>query len=220
MQCATQFTSLASSEWARQSVYRLRYDCYRREESIEPNPVGVFIDRFDSQPNHFSFLQYQSALPHATVRVSVVRPDLDWRDSPARIVYGDHPAFRKFAGSSYVEPNRLCFAPRASRQGFIELLGSVAALAELCEVEWLIACPRLDHAHLYQNLFGFQPQAEPRQFFGVKLTAQLMAVSLSQLRAYIQYDDRMLDSWVAALGRLRKTEAPPPFPVQEYPRHA
>jgi len=203
MHLATQTSELALSSSKLNEVYRLRHACYLRNFAIDPSPDFRFTDRFDALPNHFSFLQHRASQPQSTVRVSVVRPDLGWTDSPARQTFGDHPCFQRFAASSYAEGNRLCFDPQAKRRGFVELLANVAALAEVYDVEWILACPRMEHVHVYQNLFGFQPQAEPRSGIGVKLIAPLMATSLSQLRAYVQYDQRMIEAWQAASQRLR-----------------
>jgi hypothetical protein len=180
-------------------VYRLRYECYRRDGAIPPHPDRRFTDRFDVAPNHFSFWAPE---PAATVRISVVRPDLGWNDAPARHVYGGHPRFEPIAAASFVEASRLCFGPLARREVFVRLVANMAALAEFYEVEWLIACPRVEHVRVYERLFGFRPLAEPRRYFGVAFETRLLGIRREELRAFVAPDRLMPRAWSQALSRI------------------
>ena len=177
--------SLAETPQDRDQVYRLRYACYRRKESIDSRPDERFSDAYDLLPNHFSFLaRPKSGDALATVRISVVRPDLDWTTAPAQKVFGDHPAFQRIAQSSYVEASRLCFGEQARRDTLMQVVSYLAALADFYEVDWLVACPREEHSHIYEKLFGFVRLAEPRQYFGVKFRTSLLAISREQLHEH------------------------------------
>jgi hypothetical protein len=77
-------------------------------------------------------------------------------------------SFQAMAQESFVEASRLCFGRQARRDAFVGLVGHMAALADLYRVEWLVACPRVEHAEAYQRMFGFRPLAAPRQYFGVR----------------------------------------------------
>jgi hypothetical protein len=195
--------TIAETPKSREQVYRLRYACYRRKGSIDARADEQFSDSFDATPNHFSFLVRNEAEESvATVRISVVRPDLGWTDSPVCHVYGDYPAFQEIAKQSFVEASRLCFGPQARRDAFVRLVGNMAALAEFYDVEWLIACPRVEHAETYQRLFGFKPLAAPRQYFGVKFETQLLGIRRSDLQAYIRGIRPMERAWANARARL------------------
>jgi hypothetical protein len=194
---------VAESADSREQVYRLRHDCYLRRGSIDPRPDRKFSDSFDQTPNHFSFLVRNSAQQAlATVRISVVRPDLGWTEAPARKVFGDHPAFETLARESFVEASRLCFGHQARRDSLMQLLGNMAALAELYEVEWLVACPRQEHAPIYQRLFGFRPLAEPRPYFGVKFDTQMLGVRRKELQSYVSQSKLIQTAWRNALSLL------------------
>jgi hypothetical protein len=78
----------------------------------------------------------------------------------------------------------------------------MAALAELYDVQWLVACPRTEHAAIYQRMFGFQPLAAPRQYFGVSFETQLLGIRVSQLREYVCGERPMVTAWTEALVRL------------------
>ena len=194
---------LARTADALDQVYRLRYHCYRRNQSIDERQDQRFPDGFDDMPNHFSFIANVGAeeAALATVRLSVVRPDRGWMDSPGARVFGDHPAFQ--AIGSYVEASRLCFGAQARRDVFIGLLGNMAALADFYKVEWLVACPRVEHVPVYQKLFGFEALAAPRQYFGVRFETRLLGIRMRDLEENVRERKLMKSSWQTALGYLR-----------------
>ena len=202
---------IAETPEDRDKVYQLRYACYRRRESIEFREEARFSDHYDALPNSFSFLvDSKAAQAVATVRISVVRPDLGWTESPANRVFGDHPKFQAIAGESFVEASRLCFGQQARRDAFMRLLGNMAALASFYETKWLVACPRVEHASTYQRLFGFQELAEPRKYFGVNFQTQLLGVRTERLRAHVDGMKPAKHAWSAALEQLA---ARPPFAI-------
>lgn len=195
--------TIADTPETREQVYRLRYAGYFRKGSIDAREDGRFSDRFDTTPNHFSFLVRDAACaPVATVRISVVRPDLGWTESPGGTVFGDHSAFQRVAAEGFVEASRLVFAPQARRDALMQLLGYMAAMADFYEAEWLVACPRMEHSAMYQRLFGFRPMAEPRPYHGVKFETQLLAVRRSELKEFVREAKPMKKAWSLALANL------------------
>jgi hypothetical protein len=190
----------------RDRVYRLRYAGYFRKGSIDARADERFSDRFDATPNHFSFLVRNTAdTAVATVRISVVRRDLGWTGSPGGAVFGDHPAFQRIAAESFVEANRLVFAPQARHDALMQLLGYMAAMADFYETEWLVACPRPEHSAIYQRLFGFRQMAEPRPYHGVKFETALLAVRRNELRERVRRAKPMRSAWGLALTNLMTT---------------
>jgi len=192
-----------------EQVYRLRYAGYRRDESIGPRPNEQFHDEFDEMPNSFSFLVRSAEEAQATVRISVVRPDLGWHDAPVEHVYGDHPALQSMASQSFVEASRLVFAQQARRDAFVRLVGHMAALASFYDAEWLVACPRVEHAATYQRMFGFKPLAAPRQYIGVGFQTQLLATSREELHNYVHGARPLTNAWSDALAYLTHMSALP-----------
>jgi N-acyl amino acid synthase FeeM len=142
------------------------------------------------------------AEPLATVRIGVVKPGLGWTESPAGSVFADYPAYQELARESFVEASRLCFAPQARRDVLMRLLGNMAALSSFYQSGWLAACPRQEHASIYQRLFGFRPLAEPRKYFGVDFETQLLGIRREELREHIRFVKPMMAAWDAALGEL------------------
>jgi hypothetical protein len=191
-------------------VYRLRYACYRRKESIDAHPDERFEDPFDQLECTFNFLvRGANHEPLATVRISVVNHSRGWTDSPAQHVYGDHPELQRMSRESYVEASRLCFGPNARRDAFVRLLGNMAALADFHEVGWLVACPREEHAGIYQRMFGFRPLASPRQYYGVKFQTQLLGIRRTDLQHHVRDAKPMLNAWTQALLRLAQSAVMP-----------
>ncbi|HEV2447128.1 MAG TPA: hypothetical protein VGS58_14450 [Candidatus Sulfopaludibacter sp.] len=85
----------------------------------------------------------------------------------------------------------------------MRLLGNMAALSDVFQCEWLAACPRQEHAPMYQRLFGFRPMAEPRRYFGVDFETQLLAIRREELREYVRGFKPMTAAWTEALGGLK-----------------
>jgi hypothetical protein len=194
--------AVARDEAERQQVYRLRYACYRRTGAIASDPEERFSDPFDTEPNQFSFLCRAGAEPLATVRVSVVRPDRGWLEAPSRHVFGDHPAFTRIARGAFVEASRLCFAVQARRDAFVRLVANMAAMADLHDAGWLVACPRVEHCGAYQRLFGFRTLAGPRRYFGVNFETQLLGIRPGELRSFVAGRKVICDAWDDALRTL------------------
>jgi hypothetical protein len=194
--------AVAISPEDRMQVYRLRYECYRRSGAIDPRPDGQFSDPYDLAPNTFSVLARTAKDALATVRISVIRPDCGWTDSPVKRVYGEDPHFQAIAGESFVEASRLCFERQARRDAFVRLLGYMAALAEFYEVRWLIACPRVEHAKVYQRMFGFRPLSAPRQYYGVNFETQLLGVQRDEILTHVRNEKPMIEAWRDALAYL------------------
>lgn len=180
-------------------VFRLRYECYHRRGAIPANCEQRFSDSFDTLPNHFSFLlrgPEQAAV--GTVRISVVRPDIGWADAPSCRVFGDDESFRRIALHPFVEASRLCFGRQARRDVLYRLLATLVAMADLHQARWLVACPRVEHSHIYQRLFGFKPIAPPRQYFGVSFATELLAVPLAEIRETAAAHKSMSHAWTEA----------------------
>jgi hypothetical protein len=200
---------IAQTPRDREQVYRLRYTGYRRDESIGERDDQLFHDDFDEMPNSFSFLVRSGEEALATVRISVVRPDLGWHDAPVEHVYGDHPLLQSMAKQSFVEASRLVFAQQARRDAFVRLVGHMAALASFYDAGWLVACPRVEHATTYQRMFGFKPLAAPRQYFGVGFQTQLLATSREELQNYVHGAKPLTNAWSDALAHLTRTSTMP-----------
>jgi hypothetical protein len=201
---------LADTPDTRSQVYRLRYRCYRVKGAISERKDRQFRDCFDEKPNSFSFLVHDDAAePLATVRVTVVAPNRGWRDSPACRIYSGDPEFEAVRREAFAEESRLCFGSEDRTESFIRLVGNMAAVAEYYGVEWLVACPRVEHAAVYRRLFGFRPLADPRRYFGVNFETQLLGIRIAELRHCVRNHEGMQAAWREGLLRFRDSMAGP-----------
>jgi len=199
---------IANTETLLDRVFALRYQCYRRDESIPESPDARFSDKFDNLPNSISILAESGGDDAAaTVRISVVRPRSGWQDSPAQHVFADVPELRQIAAEGYVEASRLCFGSQARRSAFFTLTGHMAALADVYQSGWLVACPRTEHTETYQRLFGFRPLAPARQYFGVKFQTQLLGIRRTELAEFVRGTRPMRQAWTDALSNLTASPA-------------
>jgi hypothetical protein len=195
---------LACEREEREAVYRLRYRCYFRKGSIAAREDRMFHDRFDETPNHFSFLaRDENGDAVGTFRAGVVTARANWIESPAGAVFGDHPAYEQLARGGYAEASRLCFGRAARRDALMGLFGHLAALADRFETEWLVACPREEHAPVYERLFGFRAMAEPRRYYGVDFETKLLAIRREELRKRAEAAGAMRGAWRSALNGLQ-----------------
>jgi len=193
---------LATTAQDMDHVYRLRYACYLRKGAIAENEDQRFSDEYDLLPNHFSFLVEGAGEALATVRISVVQPALGWVKSPSAKVFGDHAAYQCMASESFVEASRLCFHEQARRDVLFRLVANMAALADRYDTKWLLACPRAEHSHMYQRLFGFKVMAPARQYFGVNFQTELLGTEREELRAAGRRVAPIQRAWNAATGAL------------------
>lgn len=192
---------LARSNDEMAHVFRLRYQCYLRTGAIVPSDEQSFSDPFDHLPNQFSFLlDTDTESNAASIRISVVRPDLGWTVAPSSKVFGGDPAFEGIARGSFVEASRLCFRQQAQRHVLYRLIAHLAAAGEYFGTEWAVACPRVEHSHMYTRLFGFRPMAAARQYFGVNFRTDLLAVRLEELGAVAARYECMSAAWRAGLA--------------------
>ncbi len=190
-------------------VYRIRYECYRRRGSIPESADKRFRDSYDDLPNHFSFLLRKPGEPGlATVRISVVKPWANWNVAPVHKVFGDHTAIPAITRGGFVEASRLCFGELAQREILFRLMANMAAMADLHEVRYLVACPREEHAPMYQRWFGFQPLGAPRQYFGVSFATPLLAVERTELRRITADVRPMREAWGRASMDLAAAQRP------------
>ena len=178
---------IARTEEELDEVFRLRYACYRRKDSIDPRPDERFQDPFDVLQSNFSFLvRGAHKEPLATVRITVVNPELGLAGLPRAACLWRPPELRHMGRESYVEASRLCFGPQARRDAFVRLLGNMAALADFHEVKWLVACPRAEHASVYERMFGFRSLAPARRYFGVNFETQLLGIRRTDLHHHVR----------------------------------
>lgn len=149
----------------RETIYRLRYEAYRREGTIAARDDLRFCDDYDLDPNAIVFgvnidgLLAGSIRLHVTSSASPYGPAFDtYRDVLGPIIDG---------GESCVDPSRFVTNP-VIRAGAKLLPFAVTRLAcmaaEYFGADWMLATVRLEHAAFYRRFCSLKPLTPPRDY--------------------------------------------------------
>jgi len=139
------------------------------------------------------------------VRISVVADREGWRDSRVQHVFATTQSCRKIARGGYVEASRLCFARQVRRGAFLQVVAHLAAMASFHQADWLVACPRVEHADSYRRMFGFKSIAPPRRYYGVAFDTPLLAISREDIGDDVREAPPMKKAWSTALEHLTRS---------------
>ena len=138
---------LALDDRSARDVYRLRYESYRQSGHIDPNPAGLFRDRYDELPNCPSIIVYSGADPVASVRTCALAHE-SGLTSPAMVsnrreveaMLGQEPMVG--LGGRALEITRLVRSPAAANnQGLVFLLYRLAGYVGIMDgTQVILAC--------------------------------------------------------------------------------
>jgi hypothetical protein len=150
-------------------VYRLRYEAYRRENFIAPNPQHVSGDDFDDSPNAMGFGVYIDHQLVSSIRLHHVTPAE--RHSPSRLIYGDVLDPLLDEGRSYIDPSRFT-ADHAASLAFPALpfltLRLAAVASVYLNVDFCLASVRVEHAPFYRRVFLARQVGDARYYPGLE----------------------------------------------------
>jgi hypothetical protein len=174
---------LAETPEEKDEVYRLRYRAYLREGAILPSESQRVTDRYDDEPNNFTFGVYYRGELYSSIRISVLTRD--WRGSPSSEMFSDilHPQMDQ--GKIIIDPTRFVADPEKARM-FPELpyvtvrLGYVACGHFNADIG--LANVRPEHRAFYRKVFLQAPLGEPRLFPGLIKPVGLMAADYRDIR--------------------------------------
>lgn len=149
----------------REAIFKLRYDAYLREGSIEPNKSGLFKDKYDDLPNVWSFGCYIDGELVSGLRLHVGSPQHPV--TPSVSVFHDVLQSEIDTGKVLVDPTRFVVNPLYSRE-FPMLPQATARLPFVaCEhfnADIGLAACREEHRAFYKRLFFLDQVGEPRAY--------------------------------------------------------
>jgi hypothetical protein len=149
-------------------VYRLRYEAYRREESIPINSQQVVRDEFDDLPNLHCFGVYLDGVLVSSLRFHLLTPD--YRESPSHSVFPDLLDPMLDEGVSILDPGRFTADYEASLAypalPFLTLRVGVMAIQHF-GVKYCLSSVRPEHGAFYRRVFRSVPMSEPRYYHGL-----------------------------------------------------
>ncbi len=155
-------------------VYRLRYEAYRREESVPFNDAGVVVDDLDTAPNGMCFGVHIDGELVSSLRLHRISAEQPYGASMKTHADVLTPLLAR--GETFIDPSRftadyeasLAFPSLPFLTLRIAVLASVHFKADAC-----LALVRPEHTAFYRRIFGSEGMSEPREYPGLAFPVQL-----------------------------------------------
>jgi hypothetical protein len=164
----------AESAEDRDTIYRLRYEAYVHEGTIQPNLNRRVIDAYDSLPNAWTFGVYIDDKLASSVRIHVSTPE--YPDIPAAHVFPDILKPMIEAGKIIIDSTRFV-ADRNAGQ-YLELPYATLRLphmaSEYFRSDYVLATVRAEHQSFYRRVFGQRVVCPPRPYPSLNKPISLM----------------------------------------------
>ncbi|MBY6201413.1 hypothetical protein KUV65_08575 [Maritalea mobilis] len=166
-------------------VYRLRYKCYRAENSIAEDERGIMTDPFDETENCV-----QVAVEMDGKILSAVRLHIVTAASPISPTLEVFPELKENLerGEIILDPTRFVVDPTARQQrvplNFLTLRVPVLATI-FYDVDIALAPVRPEHSAFYRRYLGHKPVLEPRVYPGLAKRIELLIAKREQRDAVL-----------------------------------
>jgi hypothetical protein len=155
-------------------IYRLRYEAYRREESVPFNDNGVVVDDLDTAPNGMSFGVYIDSELVSSIRLHHVSKEQPFGPSMKSCPDVLQPLLDR--GETFIDPSRFTADYEASLAypalPFLTLriavMASVFFKADAC-----LALVRPEHTAFYRRVFGSEAMSDVRVYPGLAFPVTL-----------------------------------------------
>lgn len=167
-------------------VYRLRYEAYRREESVPFNDAGTVTDDLDKAPNAYCYGIHIDGELVSSIRVHHLTPGCPVSPSMRTFPEVLSPLLDK--GQTFIDPTRFTADYEASLAypslPFLTLRIAVMA-TEYFHTSACLALVRREHGAFYKRVFGSVELAAPRPYAGLAFPVALYSSVASLTRPYI-----------------------------------
>jgi hypothetical protein len=155
-------------------VYRLRYEAYRREESVPFSDHGVVVDDLDSAPNGMAFGVHIDGELVSSIRLHHVSRKHPFGPSMKSCPDVLEPLLER--GETFIDPSRFTSDYEASLAypalPFLTLriavMASIHFKADAC-----LALVRPEHTAFYRRVFGSEQMSDTRIYPGLKFPVTL-----------------------------------------------
>lgn len=155
-------------------VYRLRYEAYRREESVPFNDAGVVVDDLDTAPNGMCFGVYIDGELVSSIRLHHVSARHPF--GPSMKTHADILEPLLARGETFIDPSRFTADYEASLAypalPFLTLRLAVMASVYL-DAHACLALVRPQHTAFYRRVFGSEAMGDTRTYPGLTFPVQL-----------------------------------------------
>ncbi len=157
------------------AVYRLRYEAYRREESVPFNDEGVVVDDLDNTPNGMTFGVHIDGELVSSIRLHHISAAYPYGASMKSCPDVLQPLLER--GETFIDPSRFTADYEASLAypalPFLTLrlavMASVHVRADAC-----LALVRPEHGAFYRRVFGSEAMSDVRVYPGLRFPVQLL----------------------------------------------
>lgn len=204
--------SIARSPEEREEVFKLRYEGYRRADSIPASFGRRFSDEFDELDNAYIFAVRIDGQLVGTFRVHLLSSP--GSVGPTAKAYADIIDPFLAEGQVLIEGGRFVVDPEAAKEYpellYITLRMPVVA-SEHFVVDQTLATVRPHHQAFYQRIFGHRPISEPRVFPNVRDRGVLMSTPFQEIRTNLYRRYPFFQSTDEERKALFGTESPAPL---------
>lgn len=164
-------------------IYRLRYQAYRREESVPFNDAGIVVDDLDNTPNGMSFGVHIDGQLVSSIRLHHLTASQ--RQSPSMEVFPDVLSPMLDRGDRFIDPSRFTSDYEASLAypalPFLTLRIAVMATvhfgATMC-----LAIVRPEHTAFYRRVFQSESMSDVRSYPGLAFPVTLYGARVEERR--------------------------------------
>lgn len=165
-----------------EKIYRLRYKCYRRDQSIAANESGLMADAFDETENCVHVAVEMDGMILAAMRLHLVS-DISF-ESPSLEVFPEVLADLRH-GQTVLDPTRFVTDPDARKERvplhFLALRIPFLA-AMFYDIDLALAPVRSEHIAFYRRYLGYEQAMKPRTYPGLKKPVHLLVAWFREQR--------------------------------------
>ena len=161
-----------------ETIYRLRYNSYRRSGMCGPIAGGMFEDRWDNLPNSYRFGVYFDGHLVSTLRLHHITREHPY--SPSVDAYPEILAERLARGETFIDGTRFAtdpdLAPAPGVLPFLTLRICMVAYCYFRQTAMFIPI-KLEHSAFYARFFSAKQMTEGKSFPGVIPPLALFEIS-------------------------------------------
>jgi predicted GNAT family N-acyltransferase len=165
-----------------ENLYRLRYNCYRAEQSIVKNERGVMTDPCDDTANCLQVAVEMDGEILGAMRLHLLSKLS--HESPSLVVFPEIMDILK-RGQTALDLSRFVIDPSARKQRvpLNFLVMRIPFLATMFyDIDVALAPVRVEHTAFYRRYLGYEQVTEPRTYPWLKKPLQLLTANVWEQR--------------------------------------